>query len=292
LKDDNLGLGAKPRSKKAEDEPTGIDAFQDLLSRLNGKSEEEIATVQRKREDAKLLTYVEKRWKTMRFVKGGLLVQDKMPESTTPPKAGETQASSAPGSEEDGSKKAKKRHKREKSRDTDSQREVENAASEESQGGEESVKLRRDKKEKRKKIKTDSKADSPSEPDDGTDGSSVKKSKKRKEQLDDATPDPEKDSDPSTAKSLKKKKRKEKTESSNTPKVPSEQDRGMPKIVESAAGLIAARERRPLGRHIIRSRHIQQKKMALMDSKSLNEVCLVCCNRKTTITMLIMSRSS
>jgi Pin2-interacting protein X1 len=215
----------------------------------------------------KLLTYVEKRWKTMTFVKAGLLVQDKMPESTTPPKAGEP----ASASDEAGSKKAKKRRKREKSKDSDSQR-----ASEESQGDGDSAKLRRDKKEKRKKKKV-SKVDSTSEPDDGTDGSSVKKSKKRKEKMD-ATSDSEKDSDLSTAKSLKKKRRKEKTESSNTPEVLSEHT-----PTEFSAGLIAARERTPQGRHILRSRHIHQKKMALMDSKSLNEVCLVCRTRKDNV---------
>ena len=54
LKDDNLGLGAKPKSQR-QDEPTGLDAFQDLLGRLNGKSEGEIMVEQRRREDVKLL---------------------------------------------------------------------------------------------------------------------------------------------------------------------------------------------------------------------------------------------
>jgi Pin2-interacting protein X1 len=35
------------------------------------------------------------------------------------------------------------------------------------------------------------------------------------------------------------------------------------------------KEQRPMGRHIIRGRYIQQKKLALMDIKSLNEIFMI-----------------
>ncbi|KNG84077.1 protein pxr1, partial [Aspergillus nomiae NRRL 13137] len=38
---------------------------------------------------------------------------------------------------------------------------------------------------------------------------------------------------------------------------------------------VSSKERRPMGRHILRGRHIAQKKKALMDDRSLNEIFMV-----------------
>ncbi|KAK4116517.1 hypothetical protein N656DRAFT_794817 [Canariomyces notabilis] len=75
LKDDNLGLGAK---RNNGDECTGLDAFQHLLGRLNGKSDEALETERKAREDLKLSLYVERKLGTVRFVKGGWLVGDQL----------------------------------------------------------------------------------------------------------------------------------------------------------------------------------------------------------------------
>lgn len=78
LKDDNLGLGAKRGSGQIEGQCTGLDAFQGLLGRLNGKSEGELRKDQESRDDLKRAVYTERRWGSVRFVKGGLLVGDKI----------------------------------------------------------------------------------------------------------------------------------------------------------------------------------------------------------------------
>ncbi|EGE01387.1 G-patch domain-containing protein [Trichophyton equinum CBS 127.97] len=78
LKDDNLGLGAKPRRPLIDDEPTGLDAFQGLLGRLNGRSEVEIEKEMKVKRDIKAMTYIERRWGCMNFIGGGLLVPDKV----------------------------------------------------------------------------------------------------------------------------------------------------------------------------------------------------------------------
>lgn len=78
IKDDNLGLGAKIGSGVGPGECTGLDAFQNLLGRLNGRDEEEMEKEQKSREDLKRAIYAEQRWGTIRFVKGGLLVGDKI----------------------------------------------------------------------------------------------------------------------------------------------------------------------------------------------------------------------
>lgn len=75
FKDDNLGLGASLKSKNIEHSRTGLDAFQGLLGRLNGKSDAELEKVEKKIEDRKLAMFAQGKWGGMVFVPGGLLVQ-------------------------------------------------------------------------------------------------------------------------------------------------------------------------------------------------------------------------
>ncbi|KAH0562551.1 hypothetical protein GP486_002763 [Trichoglossum hirsutum] len=80
LKDDNLGLGAKRRGGDVEGECTGLSAFQGLLGRLNGRTEEEVDKERKAREDVQREIYMENRWGLIKFVKGGFLVGDKIQE--------------------------------------------------------------------------------------------------------------------------------------------------------------------------------------------------------------------
>lgn len=77
LKDDNLGLGA--RSGPNVPQP-GLDAFQGLLGRLNGKSVVELAKEQHTRDDLRRTNYAERRWGGLHFISGGLLVGDRIEE--------------------------------------------------------------------------------------------------------------------------------------------------------------------------------------------------------------------
>ena len=76
LKDDNLGLGAR----RGYDAPqqTGLDAFQGLLGRLNGKNDTALAAEQDTRDGLRRAHYMEQRWGTMRFISGGFLVGDQI----------------------------------------------------------------------------------------------------------------------------------------------------------------------------------------------------------------------
>ncbi|CAG8980288.1 hypothetical protein HYALB_00008908 [Hymenoscyphus albidus] len=78
LKDDNLGLGAKIGSGVGHGECTGLDVFKNILGRLNGKDESEIEKEQKSRDDLKRAVYTERKWGSIRFVKGGFLVGDKI----------------------------------------------------------------------------------------------------------------------------------------------------------------------------------------------------------------------
>jgi Pin2-interacting protein X1 len=78
IKDDNLGIGAKIGSGVGHGECTGLDAFKNLLGRLNGKDEDELEKEQKSREDLRRAIYTEKRWGSVRFVPGGFLIGDKI----------------------------------------------------------------------------------------------------------------------------------------------------------------------------------------------------------------------
>ncbi|KAF4555269.1 SNF2 family N-terminal domain-containing protein 10 [Elsinoe fawcettii] len=75
LKDDNLGLGAS-RSKEGA-ETFGLDQFSGLLGRLNGKSEEALGKEDDARRDVRLRLWADRRG-GVRFVSAGFLVGDKV----------------------------------------------------------------------------------------------------------------------------------------------------------------------------------------------------------------------
>ena len=77
MKDDNLGLGAK---SGVNVQATGLDAFQCLLGRLNGKKEDELEKEQISRDDLRRGVYSENRWGALRFISGGFLVGDRIKE--------------------------------------------------------------------------------------------------------------------------------------------------------------------------------------------------------------------
>lgn len=74
-KDDNLGLGASLNSANLERMSAGLDAFQGLLGRLNGKDDAEAQKLAQSLEERKLAMWTRGRWGAVLFVSGGLLVQ-------------------------------------------------------------------------------------------------------------------------------------------------------------------------------------------------------------------------
>lgn len=73
VKDDNRGLGAILGGKCDETQITGLDVFQSILGRLNGKSEVELKEEQKSQKDQKRAMFVQKRWQFDYFVSGGFL---------------------------------------------------------------------------------------------------------------------------------------------------------------------------------------------------------------------------
>ncbi|KAF2222054.1 hypothetical protein BDZ85DRAFT_264821 [Elsinoe ampelina] len=75
LKDDNLGLGASRKREGAE--TFGLDQFSGLLGRLNGKTEETLGKEEGARRDVRLRLWADQRG-GVRFVSAGFLVGDKV----------------------------------------------------------------------------------------------------------------------------------------------------------------------------------------------------------------------
>lgn len=209
LKDDTLGLGARP-GRDLLGEPTGLDAFKGLLGRLNGKSDAELEADQQKRDEIKMAQYTATKWQTIRFISGGLLAQEK-PSALDADKSSNDKSAADETEREDKSDRQEKKKKK-KSRRCDADEGL-------------------SKSEKR-----------------------AKKDKKRKQPEDIDNKDDSLDKGISDSNSVSTASREEPKDSSSSDVKP------------------ISRERRPVGRQIFRSRHIQQKKRAVMDDKSLNEV--------------------
>ena len=69
------GLGSSPQS--LYDDSHYVDAFQEILGRLNGRPDVKCAAATTKSRDLQTVNYVESRWRVLKFVSGGLLTEDK-----------------------------------------------------------------------------------------------------------------------------------------------------------------------------------------------------------------------
>lgn len=232
IKDDNLGLGARA-GRDPLGEPTGLDAFKGLLGRLNGKSDSELKQEQRKRDDVKLARYAAMKFPEVRFVRGGLLTQEKLdaPNESTP---------------------LNDQNKAEMNEDDRETREGANSSTSEA----------REPKPESSKSNTKSK-------------SKLKPPKIRSS--DDA------DSTTSISDSKKKKKKAKKR------KLDTHEDVSSEPTTEPRSE--SSRERRPVGRQVLRGRHIAQKKKALLDDRSLNEVSLPACSYRHNVELQMLTCS-
>lgn len=237
VKDDTLGLGAKSMQNLL-DEPTGLDAFKGLLGRLNGKTDIDLAQEQRKRDDAKLARYAATRWPAVRFISGGLLTQEKIEANRLKPLQKEGRHSpELVGSASSGNKNQKMH---------DCQ----------STGGLELSSGNSQKMCQRSKVRKNEKAHTKLPDIDvaKSDQEREKKAKKRKRTG--------KDNSHSTLEGQEIYKDGPKNNFSGQKHLP------------SPIATTASKERRPVGRHTFRGRHIEAKKRALLDDKSLSEVIL------------------
>lgn len=250
LKDDTLGLGARAPTL-GNDNVAAIDAFQGLLGRLNGKSDGQLEQEQRKRDDTRLAMYASQKWQAVTFVSGGFLVQEK-PEDTLRSKTGKKRGS--PNDATDTDRTSSDEPEEDSAEGVPSI--VENKVSVSKPENASKDAHTKDLKEKRKKKKEKSDLKSKN-----------KKEKKEKEKKKENKEEKKKVKKVSS----KKRRRAEKdleTEASD----PSSSDEAGGKTAQR--NTVSSQAPRPNWRHTIRGRHIQQKRMAVMDERSLGEVSI------------------
>lgn len=284
LKDDNLGLGAK---RNQGDECTGLDALQELLGRLNGKSQESLDEDKKKREDVRINKYLHRKLGTIRFVYGGLLVGDKVQELADELKkereaaAPAISAESAETSEATDGKKDKKSKKRKAEDDTDvtsQKKKSKKSRKQDSDSENESKAKRKEKKDKKKKKERDlSRDDTVSESkaerqssskdesklDDAEDAILRKKTKKDKKDKRKKS----KDGDASDTQPRKKRNSEKDGDAEANNVTTSHTASSTPNI----SGISTPVEVVP-HRHLARKRFIAQKRAAVMDQAALNQV--------------------
>lgn len=242
LKEDNLGLGAK---RNQGDECTGLDAFQLLLGRLNGKSEEALETERKAKADHHMNVYIHKKFGTMRFVKGGFLVGDQVLEKlavkTTQIKIEDSADGSSTSSVDEAERKSKKEKKSKK-------RKAEDASESKS------------KERKKQRVQDDDQSQS-----DSTSRKRKDKKKRRKEE----TIIQEEDAVPETDEKARKKSKSKKSHSvvESTPTDTAVSTPAGSGYSTPVSGIS--------GRHLARKRFIAQKRAAVMDQAALNQVCLL-----------------
>ncbi|KAF5023593.1 hypothetical protein F66182_4351 [Fusarium sp. NRRL 66182] len=296
LKDDMKGLGF---SKSKEDEVTGLDVFQDLLSRLNGKTDDAIEEDQQVRLAVKTHHFVEQRYGVMKFVYGGLLVGDEMKEKddNTPEKSQietnpdeDVVVESAPTQKEPKKeKKSKKRKASDEDEDESSSREPDSKSKKRRK---EECKLKeadsdsaraKKKEKKRKKDKSRKKStEEASEEDEATPTEErpkkrKSKSKDKSQSLEESDEDKVKDKKAKKDKKDKKKRKKEEaTASSESTSTGVTQDSTPAGSVPGTGVTTPSGTSTPQGsRNFVRSRFIAQKRQAVLDTKALNQIFMV-----------------
>ncbi|KAJ0121797.1 g-patch domain-containing protein [Diaporthe amygdali] len=281
LKDDSLGLGAK---RNQGDECTGLDALQDLLSRLNGKSDESLGEEKKKREDLKINKYLHRKLGTVTFVYGGLLVGDKVQELADSMKDKKQDAAQVPGvseSEEasgessEAEKKEKKKGKKRKAEDAEgaqsnSKKDKKSKRRKSEDEDEDSKSKRKEKKDKkRRKEKDASDKDEDSSPDDADEeAADRKKAKKEKKERRRKSKLENEDEDAAGASDSKSKKSKKKRKAADEEPTPQPTQLSTPAASGTSTPSIPTR-------HLARSRFIAQKRAAVMDQAALNQIFMI-----------------
>ncbi|CAD6447976.1 3fbb2736-1e6e-45cf-89f9-99598319e4d7 [Sclerotinia trifoliorum] len=297
IKDNNLGLGAKIGSGVGHGECTGLDVFQNLLGRLNGREEAEIEKEQKGREDLKRAIYAERKWGSIRFVKGGVLVGDKIQdlidgekervkalekgkaaessseESDSTSDEEEEEKSPEPVSEKKKSSKRKREEQEEEEKTSskkskkDKKRKKRKSEDEDDKDKSELKKSKKSKKDRKSKSKSISESETETLDEAAIKARKKEKKEKKRREKEAATAGTDIEETTSTSKSSKKKSKKDKHKSSSTSE--SSTKESTPAVTESSG------RPTPMGIRSIRARHIAQKRMASMDVASLNQIFMI-----------------
>ncbi|KAF2854774.1 hypothetical protein T440DRAFT_442111 [Plenodomus tracheiphilus IPT5] len=292
LKDDNLGLGAKRGSERAEN--FGLAGLESILGRLNG-NEAEVKKEEERREEIEKRAFVYRKYGMMNFVSGGLLVGDKIVSKTDLKKEEpevKVEIKTEPESDDNSTAKKEKKDKKRKrleieavevrteepklkrkKKSLDLREEARDESEDESST---SKKVKNDKKKEKSKKSKKPSSDSEDLPSPASDPEALtdkarrkaekkarKEEKKLKKALKKAAKAAKKSKDESDESSSESEE--ETTPSSSVPAT------GASTPAISTAGLTYT----PRGMHAVRQRWIRQKKAATMDARAMKEIFMI-----------------
>ncbi|QDS67665.1 hypothetical protein FKW77_004923 [Venturia effusa] len=263
LRDDNLGIGAQ--KGRADTDVFGLDMFQGLLGRLNGKTQEQLEKEGKSRKDVLLGSVGRERYGNGMFVRGGFLVGDKIEDVVSVEEAERLdKVRLAHEAKVDAAKKGDVEDSSEKKRKRD---------------GEEGGNAKAEKKSKRREAIVDSEETSKKAE------KKAKKEKRRKSEVTSTSADSRAQSSITPEKAEKKRLKAEKRARKEARRIRREQkalkkaslsnssDSDSSPDPPSAAQ--AAAQQALSARFATRQRYIQQKRMATTDQKALNEIFMI-----------------
>lgn len=288
LKDDNLGLGAKRGSERAEN--FGLAGFASILGRLNGKAEE-VKKEEERQEKIQQRAYVYNKYGFMNFVSGGFLVGDKIEKGIKREDiAIKTEPKSEPESSDSESRKSKSKKRKRDSEEEDVKKEEQSEEQPQLKRKKKSMNLREEgakeniaeasskskKQRKEKKSKSVSKSSAVDTPASSSEPLSDrtrrkaerrarKEEKKLKKALKKAAKAAKENAKSTPASEDSSSESDEEEESTSASSVPAT---GTSTPGSGTSGLTYT----PRGMHAVRQRYIRQKKLASMDPQALKEV--------------------
>lgn len=280
LREDNLGLGAKVGGNKAE--TFGLSLFSGVLGRLNGKSDEQVQKQQDALRDAELRQYQVGKYGLMNFVSGGLLVGDRMQKPEEKGAVKQEESNLLEHADNKGEKRKAEDAAGKDSTTDKKRRKVQNSASEDPRQSSSDAKAVSAKKSRRKdKKKQNQHADGEDdEKDASTSSVEEKRSKKRrkKEGRTDDSSSAEVVTDEKARlkaeKRARKEERRKRKEAKRLEKANEESTRSTEAEKEDREAAAPARAVHS-GRHAVRHRYIQQKRMAGLDAQAMKEIFMV-----------------
>jgi Pin2-interacting protein X1 len=286
LREENLGIGAQVGKGNAE--TFGLSMFSGLLGRLNGKSDGEVEKQQNALRDVQLSTFQAQRYGFMNFVSGGLLVGDKMefPKSTV------MVNKAATGKESKGTKRKAEQDNNEqpsskRSKDVVNQKSADESSDDSSDLSEAAASAKKRKQRQTKSEKgTSSLSDTSSraaakelrrreKADRKAARAAAKASKSSGDDGDKARLKAEKRARKEERRKRKEEKRRRRAERSTTEAQTSTAASANSSDSDGTATPPVASGGFAGGRHAVRQRYIQQKRMASMDPQALKEIFML-----------------
>ncbi|KAK5689910.1 telomerase inhibitor [Elasticomyces elasticus] len=302
LREDGLGLGAKVGGK-SNAETFGLSTLSSIFGRLNGKSDEDLEKQQKNLRDAELRTYQAQKHGFMNFVRGGLLVGDKIEEF---PVVKKIEPSIMVVAKNDTDVKTSKKRKADgddyEAEDGDQQKKEKKRRSAVDDGNDTAVVVdaARTERKLKKRKERQSEADTATEVAETAEDVEKAAKRQRKEQrrLERASRGEETSRDEKSRLKQEKRARKEdrrkRKEEKRRAKAASDDSSDSepttttttvvttaiptPATSEAASGTSTPVQAAPMfsgGRHAIRQRYIMQKRMASMDPRALNEILMI-----------------